>query len=193
MSFRPKLVVAEDSPLENAEVELPEDFELPRDLQALATRLQSEACELSRQFPAGERDPAPVALNPAPGTSTNGRRTHPIRWPHRLQWIAGAQWFAGAGSLLAAGALAVVLIAPPRGPAEGVGRFGAAAWSSPNTTAGSSPRFSAVGLPAVGAVQRSAAPIGAAPALFLQEVSGPELEGLLDLMEDDGQSCDISI
>ncbi|MCO6455152.1 MAG: hypothetical protein J5I93_07620 [Pirellulaceae bacterium] len=200
MPFNPKLVTAAEPSADGMD-EL--DGQLPDDLRALAAQLTGEAQQLSELYPA--RDLASgdavncfaTSGDSDSGDSESGNHGRPGR---QRRWLA-----VGLSGLLAGGLLAVVgwVAMQPRGTVAGrhglpqAGDsvatrpgFSAASQDRPESTASAPGEFSTQ---PDGGRQEPVVELHA-PGWFLQEVSGPELEGLLDLLEEQPEgSWNISI
>ena len=179
MPFEPKIVRHSDVPLEagsDAWTDDEFDARLPEGLGALAAQLRDDAAQLSSVYPA--RIP----------TEDKIFATTTVAAPRRAAWL----W-------ISAGTLAAVslslLVALPWLLRNELPNF-TSAENSPNTLAADDDRDVAAE-PRAEANRLAAAPdsydsreaprssAGALPAIFLQNVSGPELEGLFDLWEAD--------
>jgi hypothetical protein len=204
VSFRPKLVAAEESPAESEDFAFPTDGELPEDLQTLAAQLQSEALELGRQFPPCERD------IDVPGVTRSRSSSHDREVLPRSSATDAPQqsrrfrrppaWLSAMGGTLAAAVLVLSIVSQTWQGPESLSRPEAipsgprlASQQNIDRTADLSVGRVDVRQPLESTTRETTSRPTTSPALFLQEVSGPELEGLLDLMEDDGQACDIAI
>jgi hypothetical protein len=163
--FDPKLIRAEDAPLNPVG-----EIELPDDLAELAAQLGDDAVFLAERYPANRRMAEKFALP----------LVQPAHSSRRRVWIA-----ASALGLLVTGALTALLSLGDRGDRTPIAETAAKPAPSP---------VSVVTLPEL--TNPVAEPVrelplvrppAATPAMFLNGVSGPELEGLLDLWEKDGQ------
>ncbi len=202
MPFKPKLIAPDEAPVDEAG-----ELQLPGELVELAQRLTSDADALASAYPA--RSPANWSASPVAPDTVNApsktsdpsksreRATSPRRW---LGWIASLLGLLVAVTVGVAVYFAAmsgeqtrrsVSDAPAAGQSEHVAET--ANPSSPQ------PQPSAVSKtdreqPATAPARAESAPWSTAPALFLREVSGPELEALLDLMEQEArQRVQVSI
>lgn len=181
MRFEPKIIRPSEPPeLAAAEHLTDEEFEsrLPGELEFLAAQLRDDAAHLASVYPAGSEADESVGISAAPVES--------VRPSRRRTWLA---WSA-AGSL--ASVVLVAAVALPWVLPKGEGR-------SPNLVDSKVPASPAVAPvdhrePDLGRLVqavvdktdvRDPASSSATPAMFLQNVSGPELEGLFDLWEED--------
>lgn len=195
MPFNPKLVTAAEPSVEGMDEF---DGQLPDDLRALAAQLEGEAQRLSELYPA--RDLASEDADNRFPTAGNSQSSGHGRAGRQRRWLA-----VGLSGLLAGGLLAVVgwVAAQPRGTVadrHGSPQAGDRLATRPDSSATSDHRPAST---ASAHGEFSAPPDGGrlepvvelhAPGWFLQEVSGPELEGLLDLLEEQPEgSWNISI
>lgn len=195
MPFNPKLVTAAEPSAERVDEF---DAPLPDDLQALAAQLAGEARRLSELYPAQDLASADAIHRlPAAGSSPSGSNGRPGR---QRRWLA-----VGLSGLLAGGLLGIAgwVATQPRGTVadrHGLPPAGDRVAIQPGSSATSDNRTASTanapgefsGQPDRGR-QEPVVELHA-PGWFLQEVSGPELEGLLDLLEEQPEgSWDISI
>jgi len=163
MPFDPKIVPPDPSPWDDGA-----DLELPDDLAALGEQLRDDAAYLAERYPA-RRDVA------AAGTA---RRAAAARRPRRM-WLAAAS--AAAIVLLLAGSFTAWRWVSRQSPGDNVtAGVPVTAPSAEVQPEGETPRATH---PTPVSNDVPAAVLPTVPAVFLQNVSGPELEGMLDLME----------
>ncbi len=183
---------------------MPDDWQLPAELQQLGDQLRLDARKLAAQYPA--TPVSPIGVSPG-GDSSVGKRAQAGRWTKAVAGLLASglvlaalgaagrvlEWRRGASSVARESASSV--------PYNGVVVVPAGDAASPSSNEPSKPDAGSVGVGlsagAPGAGNASEAGDGRGtptPVMFLQEVSGPELEGLLDLLEDDsGAARNISI
>jgi hypothetical protein len=158
MPFDPKLIQPEDAPL------LPSgELDLPADLTALADQLGEDAAHLAARYPA---DRAPAVALSAELLESAARIKRQSR--QRFAWVAAA-------SLASAAVLAVsvaIALQNQGAVAPGSGTLAASPATASPATAAQPPEF--VSLPAPHAAGASTLSVG--------ELSGPEMEALLDLL-----------
>ena len=163
MPFDPKLVQPDDAPLLTSG-----ELDLPSDLAALAEQLGDDAAHLASRYPA-DRAPA-VALSAELIESAARIKRHS---PRRIAWVAAA-------SLASAAVLTISVAIAWRNQGEVAPTNGTLATSplSANAAASAQPA-ELVSLPA---------PQSAAGTLSVGELSGPEMEALLDLLSAEPKS-----
>lgn len=169
MRFERKLVVPEDPP-ENEQGEL----ELPDDLAMLAAQLEDDARSLSGMFPAKRfEDQSAVANHPA------------VDAKESTNWLLAASLVTAACLVIAAGmwwrieSRAVQVVLPAKDPTK-VAVDGSGGEDIPASDL-KNPNSNAI---------ENMAPM---PAMFLKDFSGPELEGLYDLINESGDEDKLSI
>jgi len=171
MPFEPGIVGSGDQEWDDlAELELPDELAL------LGSQLQDDAAYLARRYPAHYPEVPDYAQSPQQGLAL-GRDRAPGRGLRR--WMLGA---AAAVALVAAGTWAMsywtgrrdqthsVSKAPPVGDDGRLARLPAPTFDAAESPPEEAPMVT------VPAFQQGA---------FLWDVTGPELEGVLDLMESD--------
>jgi hypothetical protein len=170
--FDPKLIKPDDAPLDDAG-----DIELPDDLAELGVQLRDDAQFLSERYPATDFDVGRVSQPVAPATV--GQVSLPVAARRRFWISVGA---AAAVIVLALLATNRPTSAPPVDVADhSLDKVSVA----PEATA--APVLSdTAGNESAEAATLSVPPV-ASPAVFLNGVSGPELEGLMDLWHNDGE------
>jgi hypothetical protein len=180
--FDPKLIQPDDAPLDPAG-----DIELPDDLGELAAQLCDDANFLAARFPA--KLPAlPAELAPVPAATKTTAAVVLAGPSRRPFWI----------SLVAAAAILLLVISGTYRPTpQRRSEHAAQTDQSVKHVLAQDLAFPAPEQNRPAAVRteapRPVSPVSS-PALFLNGVSGPELEGLLDLWQTDGaQDSRISI
>jgi hypothetical protein len=167
MPFEPRIAGSDDGRFDDGPFDDGPDLALPRELAALGDRLGREAESLAERYPAAAAEKGmPAAVSVQDSADAHLAKTR--RW--RVV-VAVASSLAVAVSLAVAAWLApagrpVATQVEPAGPLSDGGR-------------GASGHAAASSRPAAAAER----PTGGA--IFLEHVSSPELEGLLDLLEHD--------
>ena len=179
MRFRHRVIPPEQPPLDEAG-----DIELSEDLLALGDRLRHDADVLAARYPARVSD-EDAELEAG---RLDGNSRHPRRYRYTVRAVAGlllavACWPAVSRIVQQAqdSRQLVTESSPESSPSESVDRH-----RPP------SPVTHSIALPNVDvkpAGYDDKGPLDTTPAVFLQEVSGPELEGLLDLWEEENSTA----
>ncbi len=170
MPFDPKLIRADAAPLDDAG-----EIELPDDLLELAAQLRDDATYLAERYPA---EPAPL-LTPLPLAAPVRR----VRW----HWVGTAA--AALLAMLAATYRPANMVPEPTPAVSVAAALPPASASAPRSTAPSSTGATTetfITAPAGPRIER----LPWAPETVVPSVSGPELEGLLDLWQNDGQELE---
>lgn len=176
MRFDPKLVQPDDAPLdEQGEIDLPDD------LAELASQLGDDAAYLASRYPAIAAEVVAVEPVIAREIVAVPDRNAP-RVPSRRQgWLIAS----------AAAALAVLIVTsvvPPNADTPVRGRESAHSAPTPVIADSDSPTVRSA-QPVATPPVRERPPLRTVPsAMLLNGVSGPELEGLLDLWQNDDEA-----
>lgn len=177
MPFDPKLIQPEDAPLDAIG-----ELDLPDDLLELAAQLSDDANYLAERYPA-ERSKLPPSepLAPLPSSARNSRA--------RYWWVAGAA--AAIFAMLASTYRPANFAPQATRTVSDAGSLSASETATHNATA--SPPGSTVAATEPTPTPSSESRIQRlpwAPESVVPTVSGPELEGLLDLWQNDGQELE---
>lgn len=176
MPFDPKLVPPDEAPVDSLG-----ELDLPDELRELAAQLADDAAYLAERYPAGST--AATLTEPAPTVARSAPRTR--------HWRAAA----AAAATIAAVGLGALAWAPSQSgnPSQPQANAPAPAPRSERSSPAlpESRATAAAALPAVTIPTTADGPrierLPWAPQLPIGEVSNPELEGLLDLWQNDGQ------
>jgi len=155
MPFDPKLIQPDDAPLRGDG-----EIDLPADLAALGEQLRDDALHLAARYPAGAELTA-MRREPAAAVRSRSDSGGGLRVWKKVAVLAGS-----ALATVLAGVVAVQLMDVPQ--------------SNPRVAV--APGIS-VSEPGVAMPTEIPAPIAPAPTISLTELSGPELEALLDLWQ----------
>ncbi len=172
MRFDPKLVQSEDAPLD-----IDGEINLPDDLVELASQLHDDAAFLALRYPAQVVAQVAAQANvvtPAPVKEL------PARWSasRRQGWLVAT---ASAALVL----LVVTSLSSPTNDAARTLRESAASPTLPMASPVTAPVIASPHIPQ----DLPRLPVRTAPAaMFLNGVSGPELEGLLDLWQNEHET-----
>jgi hypothetical protein len=173
--FTPKIVPEEDAGPTEPQFPDEGELDLPGELTLLADRLSREAAMLAERYPADE----PPALPQAEVRLAESEATQRTAAPSAADRGHAGRFFGPALAilLLISASAAVVWYGMNNGESEQTGSDHSA-WSvsfRPDT----SPAQVTENTPAI----TNPAPASLSPASFVHELTGPEMEGLLDLLE----------